>query len=96
MELYIFAQFHVGAKAEQAAEAARRDVVSAFREEPDCLSIHAFSSIQDPQLFYIHSCWRDHAAFELHATLPHTVRFLEGMDALTDQPREITRAHMLD
>ncbi|MGH7335102.1 MAG: putative quinol monooxygenase [Candidatus Rokuibacteriota bacterium] len=45
----------------------------------------------DPQLFYIHSCWKDEAAFEHHAGLPHTVRFLERMGPLIDHPLDVAR-----
>jgi quinol monooxygenase YgiN len=96
MELDIFARFHARAGQEEAVEAALRDVLPPSREEPGCISIHAFRSIQDPGLFYIHSRWPDETAFEIHAGLPHTVRFLERMDALVDQPREVTRAQILD
>ena len=69
-----------------------RDILVPSREEPGCLSIHAFRSIRDPQLFYIHSRWKDEAAFEYHASLPHTVRFLERVEPLIDHPLDVTRA----
>jgi hypothetical protein len=28
--------------------------------------------------------------------LPHTVRFLQRVDALLDQPRDVTRTQMID
>jgi quinol monooxygenase YgiN len=37
----------------------------------------------------------DEAAFQKHAELPHTVRFLERVDALLDQPRDVTRTEMI-
>ena len=47
---------------------------------------------REPRLFYIHSRWVDEAAFETHAGLPHTVRFVERMQPLIDHPFEATRA----
>jgi quinol monooxygenase YgiN len=91
MELFVFARFHVGAGHERAAEEALHDTVGASRQEAGCLDIRAFRSTRDPRLFHIHSRWSDEAAFEIHAGLPHTVRFLGRMDALIDQPREVTR-----
>jgi quinol monooxygenase YgiN len=35
-----------------------------------------FESLRQPSVFAIHSEWIDEAAFDLHATLPHTVQFL--------------------
>jgi quinol monooxygenase YgiN len=45
---------------------------------------------------YIHSRWVDEAAFELHATLPHTLRFLERAEKLIDHPLDVTRAMLVD
>ena len=71
------------------------DVLAPSREEPGCLSIHAFRSMRDPQLFYIHSRWKDEAAFESHAALPHTQRFVERVTPLIDHPLEVTRAEQI-
>jgi quinol monooxygenase YgiN len=54
------------------------------RAEPGCLAYGAFRSLRDPDEFYIHSRWQDMAAFERHADLPHTVRFLESIEPLLD------------
>ena len=92
MELFIFARFHARPGDEAAIEAAIRDVVVPSRAEPGCLAIHAFRSIRDARLFYVHSRWRDEAAFETHATLPHTARFLEQVEPLIDHKLDVTRA----
>lgn len=90
--LFIFARFHACEGQEQAVASAIRDAVTASREEPGCLAIEGFRSTRDPWLFYIHSRWVDEAAFESHATLPHTVRFVERVGPLIDHPLEVTRA----
>src|SRR6266853_598282 len=59
------------------------------------LSFHTFRSMRDRRLFYIHSRWMNEAAFQTHAELPHTVRFLERVDALLDQPRDVARTEMI-
>ena len=92
MELFIFARFHAREGNETAVQRALNDVVLRSREEPGCVQIHAYRSTRDPQLFYIHSRWVDEAAFETHAGLPHTVRFVEQIQALIDHPFEATRA----
>ncbi len=76
MELTIFARFHAQAGRERAVSEALRAQVPGVRDEPGCLGIHAFRSTRDPRLFYIHSRWTDEAAFEVHADLPRTVRFV--------------------
>lgn len=96
MELYGFVRLHARAGEERSVEEALREVTRLSRQEPGCLSIHAFRSIRDRQLFFIHSRWVDEAAFQTHGALPHTVRFLERIDPLVDQPREVARTEMLD
>lgn len=56
------------------------------RAEPDCMRIDVFESLHKPVIFAIHSEWADEASFELHATLPHTVRFLETAAKLLSHP----------
>ena len=52
------------------------------RAEPGCLRIDVLESLREPFIFAIHSEWVNEASFELHATLPHTVRFLEAAEKL--------------
>jgi quinol monooxygenase YgiN len=61
-------------------------VVEPSRAEIGCLSIRVFESLLAPFVFAIHSEWVDEAAFELHAQLPHTVRFLGAAEELLAQP----------
>ena len=96
MELFIFARFRARPGHEAAVEAALRDVVPPTREEAGCVSIQAFRSTRDRQLFYIHSRWTDEAAFETHAGLPHTVRFIARVEPLLDHALDVTRAEPLD
>ena len=95
MELFIFARFHAHRGNEGAVAEALLDVLAPSREEPGCLSIHAFRSTRDPRLFYIHSRWEDEAAFERHAGLPHTLRFVERLEPLIDHPLDVTRAERI-
>jgi quinol monooxygenase YgiN len=92
MEMFIFGRFHARPGHESAVAEALLDVLGPSREEPGCVSIHAFRSVRDPQLFYIHSRWKDEAAFDRHAGLPHTLRFLERVAPLIDHPLDVTRA----
>jgi quinol monooxygenase YgiN len=95
MELFIFARFHARPGNEAAVADAMRDGLAPTRAEPGCVSIHHFRSIRDPRLFYIHSVWRNEAAFEHHAGLPHTVRFLERVEPLIDHPLDVTRTERI-
>jgi quinol monooxygenase YgiN len=52
------------------------------REEPGCISLVVYESVREPIMFAVHSEWADEAAFEYHAQLPHTVRFLEAAKSL--------------
>jgi quinol monooxygenase YgiN len=95
MELFIFARFHARAGHESDVASAILKVIAPTRNEPGCVSIHAFRSTRDPQLFYIHSRWKDAGAFERHAGLPHTVQFLERVQPLIDHPLDITRSEQI-
>ncbi len=94
-ELYIFARFHARPGLESEVAEAILGVIGRTREEPGCLDVHAFRSSRDPRLFYIHSRWSDEAAFELHAVLPHTVRFLERVEPLIDHALDVARTRQI-
>jgi len=96
MAQHVFVRLRARAGEESAVEEALREVAGPSRAEPGCLSFHTFRSMRDPRLFFIHSQWLDADAFQQHAELPHTVRFLERVDALLDQPRDVTRTEMID
>ncbi len=95
-DLFAFARFHARPAHEAAVADALLDVVGPTGEEPGCLGVHAYRSARDPRLFYIHSRWRDEPAFERHAVLPHTVRFLERVGLLIDHPLDVARTRRLD
>lgn len=95
MELVIFARFHAGPGNEDEVKAAMLDVLPPSRDEPGCLGMSGFRSVRDPQLFYIHSRWEDEEAFDVHADLPHTVRFMERVGRLIDHPLDINRTEQI-
>jgi len=95
MELFIFIRLHARAGEEAAVAAALRDVLGPSRAEPGCGAIEGFRSTHDPRLFYVHSCWIDEAAFDLHAELPHTTQFIARVQPLIDHPLEVCRTRLL-
>jgi quinol monooxygenase YgiN len=95
MELFIFARFHARPGNEGAVAEALLDVIVSTRAEAGCLSIHAFQSVRDSQLFYIHSRWKDEPAFDYHAGLPHTIRFIQRVEPLIENPLDVTRAERI-
>jgi quinol monooxygenase YgiN len=96
MELFIFARFHAREGQEAAVAEALREVSGPTQAEPGCLFQNAYRSHRNSRLFFVHSRWTGEAAFERHAALPHTVRFIEKVQALIDHPLDVTRAHALD
>jgi quinol monooxygenase YgiN len=95
MELFTFIRLHARDGEEGDVAAAIRDVITPSRAEPGCIAIDAFASTRDPRLFYIHSRWVDEAAFDLHATLPHTVKFIARVTLLIDHPFEAARTGVM-
>jgi quinol monooxygenase YgiN len=90
--LTIFGRFHAREGCEADVAAAIAQVVPETRAEPACLGIGAYADTRDPRLFFIHSLWPDEAAFDLHAGLPHTVRFLETVRPLIEHDLDVRRS----
>jgi quinol monooxygenase YgiN len=90
-ELYIIGEFHARPGQERAVEAAILEVVPQTRRESTCLGIFAYRSNRDATRFFIYSRWRDEAAFEAHAALPHTVEFLASVASLLTHSVEVAR-----
>ena len=95
MELFIFARFHAREGQEDVLAALLREQVGPVRAEPGCLAIGAYRSVRDPRLFWIHARWVDEAAFDVHAGLPNTIRFVERAEQLIDHPFDVTRSHAI-
>jgi quinol monooxygenase YgiN len=93
--LDIIARFHARPGRASDVEAAIHAVSVPTRAEPGCIGYQAVRGTRDPALFFIHSRWKDEAAFEHHATLAHTVRFLETVQPLIDHPLDVTRARTI-
>jgi quinol monooxygenase YgiN len=96
MEQFVFVRLHAREGQESGVMEALHEIAGPSRVETGCLGFHTYRSVRDPRLFYIHSQWADEAAFQKHADLPHTVRFLITVDALLDQAREVTRTEMME
>ena len=96
MELFLFARFHARPGCEASLRAAIQAVAAPTKLEPGCLSYQAFQSVRVQGEFYVHSRWRDRGAFELHASLPHTVRFISTVEALVDHPLNVSLTEPLE
>ena len=95
MNICVFARLHARPGQRDAVQQAMFDIQGPTRRESGCLSYGGFHSVRDPDEFYIHTRWQDLAAFELHAELPHTVRFVETVEPLLDHPFSVTLAEQL-
>ena len=91
MELGIIGEFRARPGSEAAVEAAIRAVVPQTAREATCLGIRAYRSRRDRALFFVHSRWTDEAAFEVHASLPHTVEFIATITPLLTHAVEVAR-----
>ena len=70
-------------------------VIEASRAETGCVGIQAFESLRAPCVFVIHSVWVDEAAFDWHAQLPHTIRFLRAAEDLLTHPVQGLRSRQI-
>lgn len=90
-EMFIFARFHAKEGQQHSVAATIQEVLEPTRQEPGCLRIEAFRSSRDERLFYVHSRWKDESAFDRHAQLPHTLKFVDKVQTLIDHPLEVIR-----
>jgi quinol monooxygenase YgiN len=95
MEQDVFVRLRAREGEEKAVKEALLEVMGPSREEAGCVSFQVFRGMRDRRLFYIHSQWADEAAFQTHAELPHTKKFLERVDALLEVAREVTRTEKI-
>ena len=93
MHLFIFARFYALEGQEAAVASELRDAVIRSSTESGCLGIAAYRSVRDPRLFWIHSHWINEPAFDAHAELPQTLRFVERVQRLIDHRMDVTRTH---
>lgn len=94
-EFFVFTRCYAKDGLQHSMAATIQEVLQPTRQEPGCLMIEAFGSTRDPRLFFIHSRWKDEAAFDRHLQLPHTLRFLEAIQALIDEPMDVARTELL-
>lgn len=91
MPLYIFARF----EPKPGKEVQLRDELTAIldptRAEAGCVRLHLYESTRGPLVYFIHSEWIDETAFDLHAELPHTRRFLGAVVDLIANPFQAVR-----
>lgn len=95
MEIFVFARLHARPGKDGEVYQAMFAIQGPTRQESGCLGYGAFRSVRDPGEFYIHTRWKDIAAFENHAELPHTVRFVESVEPLLDHPFKVTLSEQI-
>ena len=92
MELDVFARFHAAPGNEERMAQVLRAQVRDVRLEPGCLYIQPCRSKKEPARFFLFSRWADEPAFQVHADLDATNRFIDTMEKLSDQPVDVHRS----
>ena len=94
MEVFVFARFHALEGREAAlAEALREDLLAAL-DDPGCLA-RCLSFHSRPAAVLDPFALARPAAFDAHAEMPHTVRFIAKIGSLIGHPLDVTRTHAL-
>ena len=93
--MHVFLRFHPQPGKETRFRDELLKVNEPSRAEPGCIAIEVFESLREPIEFAIHSVWVDEAAFERHAGLPHTVRFLQAAEELLTHAVQGLRTHQI-
>jgi quinol monooxygenase YgiN len=95
MSLFIFVRFEPRPGKENELRELLRSNLEPTRAEPGCVRINLYESIRGPRTFFIHSEFLDEAAFEVHAEMPHIVRFLGLVVDLITHPLEVIRTEQI-
>jgi quinol monooxygenase YgiN len=80
--MHVFVRFEPLPGKEQRLREELRQIMEPTRAEPGCLRIHLYESLREPLTFFVHSEWKDEAAFDAHPKLPHMRRFLATVSEL--------------
>jgi quinol monooxygenase YgiN len=96
MPMHFIARFEPLAGREDEFREELRRVAQMTRTEAGCVSMKIFESVRAPVACASHSEWVDEAAFERHAELPHTKRFVEAAEKLLPHPVHGQRLRVLD
>ncbi|MGH6888936.1 MAG: putative quinol monooxygenase [Rhizomicrobium sp.] len=95
-DLCVFVRFQAREGGEEQLLQAFHEMLPPVRAEAGCASINVFRATRVAGLFYLHSRWRDEAAFDLHAQMPHTLRFIERAQQLITHDLVVTRSRMVE
>ncbi len=96
MELDVFARFHAAPGQEERMAHVLREQARAVRLEPGCLYIQPCRSKREQARFFLFSRWTDEPAFQVHADLETTNRFISTMEQLSDQTVDVHRSLPVD
>lgn len=69
--------------------AAAKDVITASRAEPGCISYTLYQSPYDKTQFFFFEEWRNQAAIDFHFETPHFKTFGENLKTMTAAPADI-------
>ena len=83
-EMDYIARFHARPGREEAVEAIFREITPQSRAEPACVFVQVYRSLRDPSWFFVHSRWTSEAAFDAHASRPHTEKLVATLEPLID------------
>jgi quinol monooxygenase YgiN len=95
MPLFIFAHLEPRPEKELQLRDELMRVLEPTRAEPGCVRIHVFESIRGPATWFIHSEWIDEPAFDAHAKMPHTERFVAAVEELVTHPLQALRTRQV-
>jgi quinol monooxygenase YgiN len=96
VELDVFARFHAAPGQEDRMAEVLREQTGAVRLEPGCLFIQGCRSTRERGQFFLFSRWVDEPAFQVHADLPTTDRFISRMESMSDHPVDVNRSRPVD
>jgi len=95
LSLHVFVRFDSRPGQEEQLREELLAVLEPTRGEPGCLDIHLYEEKSASGAFFIHSSWKDEAAFDAHPQFPHMKRFLGVVGDLVTNPVKAVRTRQI-
>jgi quinol monooxygenase YgiN len=88
-ERHLVVEFNCVPESRAEVERLLREFIEPARQEDGCLYYDLYTSVDDPNRFYILDGWRDQACVDRHGEHPNVVRVVQQLLPLLSKPVDI-------
>lgn len=94
-DLYLTARLKVKSGKVEELKKAALAIVSDSRAEAGCISYNVHQAIDDETVFIWRECWRSKADLDEHFEKDYVKTFFQTVDAVADEPPQITLSNLI-